>query len=549
MKSTLALLACLAMATVAFAQFELTYHQEAVKLQKTTNGKFVVFWENGAASLDETGTTLANGGSACEYLDVDPIPLPGGSMGALTICIGGGLVLYAFEVLDSNLTPISQHYLPEPISQPVAAMVLDNGALVLAEENKLSANHLMTNAYWEKNLPEPIVSLAQTPGDSILVVLPSRLLLCGNDGDILGEYPEYRFTKMQMIAADGNWAAVSTDSIYLLSPALDKLASLKLPGGEVLDLETGAGKIAVLSAGHEVNYYDLQLNWLGQFALVGANLSTFRSLEMAEDGVIVEGSTLFGQENATFVKKFGWDGTDTYTEHNDVALLGVDLGADITTKHDSLDLFSGHVVHFIKMEVANPVFTVKNQGEAVVNQVTINTFFPTLFLVAGENMEAHWITLNGNQRHVVPTTLAPGETKDIALDKLTYYFENWPNGQTYEQCFWTSRPNGRVDDDPDNDRFCANLATGTAGRPENLRASVSPNPANSQISVSVPNGLASPAIFVLYDVLGKPCFQAVVLAGSGSTVLPTAGLSAGLYYWVLEVGAGQVSGGKLVVAH
>ncbi len=277
----------------------------------------------------------------------------------------------------------------------------------------------------------------------------------------------------------------------------------------------------------------------------GENLQTFASFELAHDGIIVEGRTQYGLETANFYKKYLWDGTDTYTENNDVGILEVDLGTDTILVLDSINA-GWNTTKVYRLDIFNPVFTIQNHGETIVNNILINNYFPIIYLQSFDN---HTYYLNGTKRKSVSNlSLAPGETKHITLDKLSYYFKFEPNGETHEHCFWTSLPNGKVDDDPENDRSCISYTVEAEEKSVTNSISLYPNPASNQLFIETGTPLPDGSTWTLYDLYGKAAVHAELSGGTSSYTIDLPSLPTGLYAWHLTGTDGSVTSGKLVIA-
>ncbi|MCC6462302.1 MAG: T9SS type A sorting domain-containing protein, partial [Saprospiraceae bacterium] len=88
---------------------------------------------------------------------------------------------------------------------------------------------------------------------------------------------------------------------------------------------------------------------------------------------------------------------------------------------------------------------------------------------------------------------------------------------------------------------CSPLAVGTEAPPSPLPAlSVFPNPAGAWLQVIANQPLPAGARWTLSDALGRTLRSEPVAADGQCLEVPLEGLAAGVYFWVLRSGAGDV---------
>jgi hypothetical protein len=77
---------------------------------------------------------------------------------------------------------------------------------------------------------------------------------------------------------------------------------------------------------------------------------------------------------------------------------------------------------------------------------------------------------------------------------------------------------------------------------------VYPNPASTEVWLSLPAPLFKPGTWRLYNALGQSVHSERLAAGQREAVVSLAGLPAGVYFWRMESGGGMMGSGKLIIA-
>jgi hypothetical protein len=75
-----------------------------------------------------------------------------------------------------------------------------------------------------------------------------------------------------------------------------------------------------------------------------------------------------------------------------------------------------------------------------------------------------------------------------------------------------------------------------------------PNPATSQVTVSLPSALPKPAVWSLCDPLGREVRRAVLSAGRQRVEVSVEGVAAGLYFWRVASKEAMLGNGKLIIS-
>ena len=183
--------------------------------------------------------------------------------------------------------------------------------------------------------------------------------------------------------------------------------------------------------------------------------------------------------------------------------------------------------------------TVKNEGNAVLETVTLNAVLSTYNFFCGLIDKPYYKTFNGLQ-------VAPGDSITFEVGTLVGEFAGTPIPTVYPLCFWTTLPNDSLDINPLNDATCRSFTTivGTKNPETVYPLAVFPNPAVGDFLIVLPFNPQT-ATVQLIDLTGR-----IVLKTSASgyqiTVNP-AGLARGLYQVSVRDENGTRYLGKVVV--
>jgi hypothetical protein len=221
-----------------------------------------------------------------------------------------GLVKFEDDWSFDVIYPVG---VPEYISHGVE---LSNGNFVLGESWSLFGLDSIYEKNWEAPLNGEIRDLYVLENDTLFVFTENEATLISPDGEIIQSYPELIFEKPTSLN-DSGWAGIRNDSLYFISPSFILENRVELPNEEVFDLEYANGNITILTEQHNIYIYNDGLELMNNFLLSGNDLLSFSNFELSDDGILIMGSSSRG----TFIKKYGWDGTDLYTENNDIGIV------------------------------------------------------------------------------------------------------------------------------------------------------------------------------------------------------------------------------------
>jgi hypothetical protein len=183
--------------------------------------------------------------------------------------------------------------------------------------------------------------------------------------------------------------------------------------------------------------------------------------------------------------------------------------------------------------------TVKNEGNAVLETVTLNAVLSTYNFFCGLIDKPYYKTFNGLQ-------VAPGDSITFEVGTLVGEFAGTPIPTVYPLCFWTTLPNDSLDINPLNDATCKSFNTivGTKNPETVYPLAVFPNPAAGDFLIQLPLN-PTQATVQLIDLTGRAVWQT---SGSGfafSVQVP--GLARGIYQVSVRDEQGNRYMGKVAV--
>lgn len=180
-----------------------------------------------------------------------------------------------------------------------------------------------------------------------------------------------------------------------------------------------------------------------------------------------------------------------------------------------------------------------NYSNSTVTNLRLNTKFPAV-----NNSwwceDLQWYSKNFNN-----LDLQPGETQELKWYGLEVLSNNDPTGTELEMCFWTSRPDGRLDGDHLNDLACEDFVVGTDDMDLEFSFQISPNPATAfpVLRYSFPNDPSTAEVQV-FNTIGQLHSIFHLENTQGEILLEN--LPAGLHFVSLVVEGRVVSTERLV---
>ena len=452
----------------------------------------------------------------------------------ISIISGPGTLFTSLIKYDKNWNEVMNIYISSPGH---FGGELSNGNIIFGSSwgNEITAVDPNDGEIWNVGTGLETKDIHVTEGDSIISISNDGLFIFSANGDTIAIFPSFDFSHLVPIKNVG-WAGQKADSLFLLSPNFDLLEIIVFPNVEVLDMEADYGNVVLLTKDSTVHIYDQSLVFENSFKISSNNFSQPKNFELAEDGLIVSNGGAF--------KKYLWDSTDLYSDINDIGIVDVQLG-DYIIEDYVVNWAQGAYDTIVRLRYTDPIFTVHNYGETSIESFDISTSFPILF-VGGFNYIENF---NGFiRRYIFNVSIAPGEEKEVVWNNLGFYFRNPPNGEIYDQCFWTTRPNLRIDDNYTNDKHCFEMAVATDEEfKKNTAVFVFPNPSNGTFKISVSELKSTNATWVLYDQFGRQQFIEPINKWQGEYAINLQHLPTGVYFWKMEISDGILNSGRLVI--
>ena len=463
---------------------------------------------------------------------------------------GGNLIGLFIRKFDKNWNKVAQYHtyrLGKYGGELSNGIVVFGGQdKIMQEDNRLTFIDTLENEIWTEALDTAITDIYVTKGDTVVSITEKSLYLFSPSGDTIGLFPNYGFHHTVPIS-NNQWVGQRKDSLFLLSSTFELLSTTNFPDAEVLDMEAGYGKIVLLTEDSTFYIFDNSLAFQNNFKLDENNLISFKNFELTEDGIIVAGKTKYYENDfATYFKKYHWDGSSFNDENNDVGIVSVDLGNNFSIYPISGQWATPEIDTVYQLIYHEAVFTVKNYGETTIESLVINTFFPYLFVDIYDHTELFNGFIRKNANNI---SIEPSEEKKIHRS-MTFTFVDPPNGEIYDQCFWVSLPNNRIDDDPTNDSHCFEMAVSTDEELlNNPTISIFPNPSNGIFKLSVNEIKSKNAEWILYDQYGRQQFLMPLNNWQNEYDILLPHLPTGIYFWKIQTKDRQIGGGKILIRH
>lgn len=168
---------------------------------------------------------------------------------------------------------------------------------------------------------------------------------------------------------------------------------------------------------------------------------------------------------------------------------------------------------------------IENTGQEVLEKVSLNSRFNRCQGIC-QSAFTYFYTFED-------LNLAPGES--ILLPVGDINAPGIPQAEEVELCFWTSLPNGKIDNQGANDLNCQRLLINdTPTIDNNYNLHLFPNPAQEKLHVDFEFGLLTDHVGQVYDALGRLVKTYNFPKGTTFETIDISRLSAGTYFLKLE---------------
>jgi hypothetical protein len=359
---------------------------------------------------------------------------------------------------------------------------------------------------WAEWLSIPCYDMIVTQSDTIIIATEEGLLLMDTDGNFIGENPNYVFKKMKA-QENGNIVGINGETISIISPEYELLFDTTISLGGIEDFHLEGDVLVALTDSNHVYLLNDSLHILHNFELF--NHGQFDYVSLNNGKVMLAGMERYGgeqayhQTRATFLKEYSLGGYD-YNLSNDIGLVEIGQAASIHVSQLSPDTYR---IYFNDIPL-----TIKNFGDKPVNSIVL------------------WAYIN-SPKYITNFSLQPGEEKVFIWDEVRRpAFLEDPAGNTYDLCFWTSRPDNLMDLDADNDHLCSEFLVNDDEVLLNEEITISPNPVDGDFIFVEAEGNqfeASAKSILLFDSTGKK-----ILEKAFSNTIDLSQINSGLYFLV-----------------
>ena len=197
-----------------------------------------------------------------------------------------------------------------------------------------------------------------------------------------------------------------------------------------------------------------------------------------------------------FFKTFTKDGIST-SYNEDVGLVDFEIGSAEATLIENI--YSPHDDEYYDLSLKNINITIENLGEDTLSELKVNLL---------ENSFAVTKKLFNLQ-------IPPSESLRVSFGRLDWWGRLIDQDTEFELCIWTSVPDGKIDINPSNDRFCKTIVfkikePDTTPQLVELPAILFPNPATDFVNVNL---LFSDGIgydIIVTNAIGQTVFKTKV---------------------------------------
>jgi len=543
MKKIWLLLASLALSTSVFAQWEwlngAALPGSVSAVAKLVNGQYAFLQprDERVIIVDSTGQTVAvyNGQEADNDTELMRrlLPLPDSSVLVVSHygpCATWGLKLIKIEP-DGSAT---QNYLEQWDSEN-AAIWLPDGTYLLYNTGGYTYGVQKAGSdgsfIWRK--------LGEAGGftDAVLVDT-ATIALASQQGVVLTDIEAEQDTLVAPYVGkhleqlpSGNLFGYSSDSIWLLSPGFEVLATAGLPMADISDVAYSEERIAFLDGENRVWVLNTDLNALPGFQ--ATDNADFRSISLLGDGYLLGGVG----NVAPFVKHYAFDGSaPDYSK--DIGLVDISLPSAPVADMIYLPYGAFYSIDFPFVDLS-----VRNYGTDTVRSFYLASFFPS---VNYDPQHCYSPSQNWKKRFS-GYNIAPGETEQLQWEiPRVQYEDHFDPHAPYEFCVRTLVPSGRLDRNSSNDGVCYTTAltnTDEASLPASFALQAFPNPASGPVSLQYQLPQGKDGYLVLINTTGQELARHPV-EGAGEWQLP--GLPPAVYLAVLWVEGKQVARRRVV---
>lgn len=279
---------------------------------------------------------------------------------------------------------------------------------------------------------------------------------------------------------------------------------------------------------------DQDLIEIANVSITGHN-QVFNAVAFSANGFLLGGIEAFGSgdhiSHASFIKEYNLDGT-TINTGEDIALTEI-------TKNGDIRLHYANNEYYI-VTIPSIYLTIENHGQSVVNEADVNLHFPTF-----NAWDGNCYIYQNHLKHFTDLNIQPGSSVQVYWGHQQVFFEDEPNLDEVELCFWTANPNNHLETNNDNDVSCTSFPLVSAVRyAKSGSVALNFNPSSQTLSINLDESYGQTKLNAnVFNAAGQRML-ALNLSGLQSNV-DVASLPPGTYLLQIEA-TQQVAWGKFV---
>lgn len=333
--------------------------------------------------------------------------------------------------------------------------------------------------------------------------------------------PDYNFFQIEQLS-DTSIIVASEKDIFILDDTFGIQHSFNLTNTtetikQIAVSNTHIGILINTGTADKGVVFDHNLTLQQSFALDSVGVRN-EAIAIQNNKLVIAGTEL-SKNRSMFGKQYSLSGQSTDYE-TDIGIINMEMGTPPFVK--DTPPWGGTI---LRMEDID--FTIQNFGNTAVQDFRINARF--------EDIQFICYLPQTFRQNFFGLQLNPGESITVnipELEILTYDLE-----PSFNFCFWTSIPNHKIDRNHTNDNYCKNIIINSTDEISPTSAlSVSPNPANNELRIDIPEGVI-PESIQIFDLYGKLVLEEKRNYFGESIDLNIKELSSGAYFVQVQSGA------------
>jgi hypothetical protein len=378
-----------------------------------------------------------------------------------------------------------------------------------------------------------------TPLDTVIVATDEGLHIRDHNFDLVYAIFSPAYDHITINENTGGYIATVEDRLFLLDPHYQITQQTDYGGEKILSVDTDSEKLAILTESKRVYLYEHPLVPYSEFT--PQETSTFYNIALNEGQLILSGLERFGAPGGihnAFIKSYSLQG-NTVNHGQDASLT--DISFEVTrTRAPHPETFD--TLH--RLSFSNLKIKIKNNGSQKLNSITLGAHFPSYTLYNTWNWPG-WFRQNP-KKAFNNLDLEPGESKVLNWQGLKAWFDNAPSSP-YQLCIWAANPNGRLDNNGNNEYVCASQPIVVALEEPTFASDfkVFPNPVEHLLTVQYTNQTPNNIIKLeIQNALGQSICKEIL--STAHKEVSTSNWSKGIYWLSITLDAEIIYTQRLV---